>query len=360
MPYKQNLRQLIGLIIGLLKGWMQVRKAAIWLMIIFLLFSLESAFSEAAVVGANSPNQLVYECESNLIAVCDDACLLDELDETAVLDMMRSASAYANVGFLTYPTGGSSQNSAEKARKWGESTFGADSRFVVFIIDMSTRHLDIYASKLLSGVLSSAVLNSIADNVYRYASRGEYGACAIETFRLVENALKDEERVSGEFIFRGNIRWGMSVEEVAALEGDPEQRSESNSSETIGYSNVPVSKYHGYLGYIFNSDSLTLCAYAIADADQDVFDYMKTALEAVYGDAAEPSEDELIAIISQLQGDSVSKDELRDSLFSKWNAAGNTVIYMVLGGGYLEVLYVSPELLKLATEENEQVNTTGL
>ena len=111
----------------------------------------------------------------------------------AVTESMRPILEYANVGFLTYPSGGSTSNSATKAQKWGDSTFGSNTRFTVFIIDMTNRHLDIYASRPLSGILTAAEENTIADNVYRAASRGDYAGCAEEAFREITNVLKGEK-----------------------------------------------------------------------------------------------------------------------------------------------------------------------
>ena len=123
----------------------------------------------------------------------DEAGLVDTAEQEKVLEAMRPILEYANVGFMTYPEGGSSQNSATKAQKWGDSTFGSGARFTVFIIDMTTRHLDIYASRPLSGTLTAAEENSIADNVYRYASRKDYAGCAEETFREIRNVLNGEK-----------------------------------------------------------------------------------------------------------------------------------------------------------------------
>ena len=123
----------------------------------------------------------------------DDAGLVDAAEAEDVVEAMRAVTQYANVGFITNPSGGSSGNSATKAQKWGDSTFGPGTRFTVFIIDMATRHLDIYASRPLSGILTAAEENSIADNVYRMASRSEYGKCASEAFRQIEKVLKGEK-----------------------------------------------------------------------------------------------------------------------------------------------------------------------
>ena len=123
----------------------------------------------------------------------DEAGLVDAAEQEKVLEAMRPVLEYANAGFMTYPEGGSSRNSATKAQEWGDTTFGSNTRFTVFIIDMTNRHLDIYASRPLSGILTAAEENTIADNVYRAASRGDYAGCAEEAFREITNVLKGEK-----------------------------------------------------------------------------------------------------------------------------------------------------------------------
>ena len=45
----------------------------------------------------------------------------------------------------------------------------------------------------LAGKLTPAVLNGIAENVYLYATREQYGQCAKQTFAQIRTALKDWE-----------------------------------------------------------------------------------------------------------------------------------------------------------------------
>ena len=111
-----------------------------------------------------------------------------------VAESMKPVTEYANAGFMTYPAAGSDGgNSATKAQKWGDSVFGYNTRFTVYIIDMKTRHLDIYASVPLAGTLTAAEENSIADNVYKYASAGKYTQCAKETFTQIAQVLRGEK-----------------------------------------------------------------------------------------------------------------------------------------------------------------------
>ena len=159
-----------------------------------LVFALAAVLTLASLTCAYGEDVLEKNEETGYsLVINDEGDLIDRADMQAVTEAMRPILQYASVGFLTYPSGGSSSNSATKAQKWGDSVFGSGTRFTVFIIDMSTRHLDIYASRPLSGILTAAEENSIADNVYRYATRGDYAGCAEEAFRQIDKVLQGEK-----------------------------------------------------------------------------------------------------------------------------------------------------------------------
>ena len=326
-----------------------------------LLLTLVPILAAGEAASKEESDLVFYEGEPYSIAILDEGFLLQEDELPDLVKAMEAVAEYANVGFLTRPADGDNGNSASKAQVWGDSIFGSDTRFTVFIIDMATRHLDIYASKPLSSILTSASENSIADNVYRYASRGEYGVCAIETFKLIENVLKDEKRVSEEFLFRERIKWGMSQVEVISLEGEPDYSWEEGSVTEIYYRDTEISKYQGYLVYAFASDSLACCIYEISRADQEMIDYLQTALTAVYGESVKGSEQEVYEIASAIAMASVPADEFRNAPICRWTAAGDTSVYLVLENESLEILYIPPDFMDLVSEsEKETVNTTGL
>ena len=345
-----------------------MKKLLAILLALCVLLAAFSALAEGAptIGGADPATQETYSGNPYAIAINDEGGLLTEKEKADVLEMMNAVSKYANVGFLTKPTGGRTENSAVKARNWGDEIFGSDERFVVFIIDMTLRHLDLYVSKPLAGVLTSRILNSIVDNTYRYASRGEYAACVVETFRLIENVLIDEQPAENVFVFRDKIRWGMKMAEVAEVEGPAEAEKDVGDYTILGYTNVSISNYQGYLAYIFYYDSLISCVYGLNDeCGQETYDYLKKALSAVYGSGNETSFETLHQYYS-----SVIPDAFDNSGYSKvstwcWEGAGNTEIFLDFEGNSLYVYYVSPVLVGLSTEKNneektEEVNITGL
>lgn len=293
------------------------------------------------------------------VVINDEAKLLKDDDENKVLEAMRQVQPYANVGFMTYPSGGSTQNSAKKVQEWGEQTFGTDSGFVAFIIDMTNRHLDIYASHHYAGILTPGIENSIADKVYMKATLGKYADCAVETFGLIRDALVKGGVSKDEFVFRGKIKWGMSEKEVKALEDEYALILQSNVFSGIGYTDIPISNYKGDLVYIFFRERLALSNYNISDADEGTFEYLRKALKAVYGDEAEADRTELNAYLNKIREDKLSEDSLKDCLLAKWMTSDGTVIYLIRDlDEKVCIMYFSPDYMNLASEE--EVNVTGL
>ena len=164
-----------------------MRKA--WILLLAL--ALVLAVLPASAAGADIQEK--NEETGYMLVIHDEGGLLDTAEAEGVLEAMRPILQYASVGFLTYPSGGSRGNSATKAQEWGDRIFGYNTRFTVFIIDMTNRHLDIYASRPLSGILTAAEENTIADNVYRYASREDYAGCAQSAFRQITAVLEGEK-----------------------------------------------------------------------------------------------------------------------------------------------------------------------
>ena len=127
-------------------------------------------------------------------AVIDDSAGLLASDElTQVSAAMVPVTEFASTAFVTVPETGSSSSVLTKARSWGDSVFGAASPYTVFMIDMSTRRLGIYSSRSVYSLLNTGRANTITDNVYRYASLGDYAGCAEEAFTEMAQIMRGEK-----------------------------------------------------------------------------------------------------------------------------------------------------------------------
>ena len=132
--------------------------------------------------------------ETGYSAVIEDpAGLLRSGELDGVGAAMLPVTAYANTAFLTCGADGGSATVLNKARRWGDSFFGASVPYTVFMIDMSTRRLGIYSSRSVYSLLNTARANTITDNVYQYATYGEYAACAEEAFTEMARIMAGEK-----------------------------------------------------------------------------------------------------------------------------------------------------------------------
>ena len=124
------------------------------------------------------------------VVVEDRARLLysDQLQELS--RAMRVITAYGNAAFVTV---GQNEDSTEGfARSYYQERFGTDSG-TVFVIDMEQRNIWIHSDGAIWKVITVANANTITDNVYRYASYGDYYQCAAEAFRQIHRLLKGKE-----------------------------------------------------------------------------------------------------------------------------------------------------------------------
>ena len=123
----------------------------------------------------------------------DDAGLLDPAEYEGVLSAMMPVTEYCNAGFYTY--GGESKDYVmNKAKAWAKDVFGASC--TLFIIDMATRQLGVWSTDDILRTLTQSKGYTITDNVFSYATRGEYAGCAETAFNQMYRVLKGE-KVSG-------------------------------------------------------------------------------------------------------------------------------------------------------------------
>ena len=128
------------------------------------------------------------------VVIEDDAGLLSEAEEAEVRTEMEDVAQYCNVGFYTTRRSGS-QSAQAQAKAWGNRTFG-NTDYTVFIIDMNNRWMEIFSSERIYRVVTKAKAYTITDNVYKYATRGQYADCAKETFRQIRQTLEGYEVAS--------------------------------------------------------------------------------------------------------------------------------------------------------------------
>ena len=120
-------------------------------------------------------------------AVLDDSGnLLDAAEYDGVWETMMPITEHCNVGFYTY-SGSDTGYVMNKAKAWANENFTGTC--TLFIIDMATRQLAVWSSSNVQKTLTQSKGYTITDNVYKYASRGDYAGCAKSAFNQMYKAL---------------------------------------------------------------------------------------------------------------------------------------------------------------------------
>mgnify|MGYP001068912008 CR=1 FL=1 len=117
----------------------------------------------------------------------DEANLLSEEQLLELSQIMQAITEYGNVAFVSVRS--NRRSTEDFARSYYKDRFGADSG-TVFVIDMDHRNIWIHSDGAIYQAVTSAYANTITDNVYRYASKGDYFGCAREAFQEIDAVLK--------------------------------------------------------------------------------------------------------------------------------------------------------------------------
>lgn len=120
------------------------------------------------------------------VLIEDDAQLLDDEEEQELTALMQEITAYGNVAFKTIDNNDYSTESY--ARQYYQKQFGTDSG-TLFLIDMDNRTIWIHSDGAVYTVITNSYANTITDNVYLYASCGDYYTCAVQTYEQILTLL---------------------------------------------------------------------------------------------------------------------------------------------------------------------------
>ena len=115
----------------------------------------------------------------------DEADLLTDEEEEKLLWDMQPVTSYGGAAFVT----GYYYDTAQYARELYDTYFGKTDA-TLFMIDMGSRNIYIQSGGSVYGVITKAYANTITDNVYRYATRGEYYTCASKAFAQITALLE--------------------------------------------------------------------------------------------------------------------------------------------------------------------------
>ena len=120
------------------------------------------------------------------IIIDDEEDLLTPEEEKMLEKKMAEVAEYGNVAFVTVSQ---YEDTGSYAKKLYRSYFGKESG-MLFVIDMGRRNIWIYCDGAIYRTIDRAYANTITDNIYRYAKRGEYYDCAMNAFDQATILLK--------------------------------------------------------------------------------------------------------------------------------------------------------------------------
>ncbi|MBR4462518.1 MAG: TPM domain-containing protein [Erysipelotrichaceae bacterium] len=121
-----------------------------------------------------SANEISALKADGQIIIDDEEDLLSNAEEEALRRYMEPISEYGGVAFVTVSQYG---DTSVFAKNQYRELFGKSSGFL-FLIDMGRRNIWIYSDGTIYKTINKAYANTITDNVYRYATQGEYFECA--------------------------------------------------------------------------------------------------------------------------------------------------------------------------------------
>lgn len=156
------------------------------------LFGLEQAKVYADELDSGSG--VVYKNpETGYVIVIEDGeDLLSEQEESALVSDMMPITEYGNVAFVScYST---EKTTARYANDWYYGRFGNENG-TAFVIDMYNRIIQIASAGDVYKVITKGYANTITDNIYKFASKGDYYGCASSAYKQ-EYTLLEGGRIS--------------------------------------------------------------------------------------------------------------------------------------------------------------------
>ena len=110
----------------------------------------------------------------------DGEDLLSDAEEAKLVEDMIPISEFGGVAFVSVRN--YEMSTSAYAKQVYKEFFGSNSG-TVFLIDMGKRNIWIHSNGAIYRTITKGLATSITDNVYTYASDGDYYSCAAEAFR---------------------------------------------------------------------------------------------------------------------------------------------------------------------------------
>ena len=175
--YNSQIRRM--LLAAVIPAWIACIACACWIILFPAVFSAASSEQE----GQNAANILSRTTQAGYtIEIRDEQGLLTAEEAESLLDELEQTGRYTNAAFASYDDKRTTQD-------WVDDNYYDTGFFkpggIVFVIDMYHRNLNLRFEGNVKKKLGYSTATSIEDNVYRYATDGDYYACAQKVFSQV-------------------------------------------------------------------------------------------------------------------------------------------------------------------------------
>lgn len=156
--------------------------------LLFLSLFFRIAIQGFALSGRDVLSSSVYSNSSSgyKAYLLDESDLLSSFEEEEVKEAMIPLTEYGNIAFIS---GEGSYSASSTARNLLEEAFPSGSASIL-LIDMGNREIRIQSAGTLYKTINSQVADSITDNIYRYASNGDFGKTAVMAFRQMNAKME--------------------------------------------------------------------------------------------------------------------------------------------------------------------------
>lgn len=155
----------------MLKSWKQAAAGMVLVLSIVCFWGIEAQAAVPLYINPETDYVVIVE---------DDADLLTDVEEELLAEEMEAITKWGNVGFKSIDDNSTTAENYLDFYYW--ELFQEESG-IVFLIDMDNRMLWIKCDGKISKIVTDAYCDTIADNVYRYASREDYYGCAQRVYR---------------------------------------------------------------------------------------------------------------------------------------------------------------------------------
>lgn len=170
-----------------MQGRKRILSSLLCLLVLVMVLPLSAFAAEAG--------ESVYQ-----VVIDDGADLLTEEDEEALRSVMEKMLPYGNAAFVSTL---SNPTTAERYAEDKFLDFFGDTSGALLLIDMENRYIQLIADGEVYKTVNRKRCNEITDNIYTYASKGDYRTCAIKAFEQVVRILGGQ-RVAAPFRYVTN------------------------------------------------------------------------------------------------------------------------------------------------------------